>query len=89
VLETSELNAMINATRFESNSGSTGGALLIQCSYNCSYEIVDSVFERNYAEEGGAIYFKSMAPWLTNTSFVGNTAVMGPDFGSEPIAVRF
>jgi predicted outer membrane repeat protein len=57
--------------------------------WNCSYDIADSYFSNNTADEmGGCIYTSKYKPELLNTTFdESNYAVYGPVIAGVPYGI--
>lgn len=65
------------------NQAEEGAGLRVACPCQCcSYEIIDSLFERNSAVRGAAIFYENMRPALHNVSMQGNRAAYGNDLGT-------
>jgi len=80
----------IENSTFSDNVGDQIGCLSLSCSVskNCSYSIVDSTFSNNSASlKGGAIYYDSFRPNITNSTFLNNSAIYGPDVAGYPIKI--
>jgi predicted outer membrane repeat protein len=74
---------------FINNTHPFGGALYLTCpDFNekeCQFFISDSTFIANSASlKGGAIYYDTYKPFLTNNTFLNNSAPYGPDLASYP-----
>lgn len=78
----------IRASSFIGNWAETvGGALLIALKPSHSGSIIDSVFTRNSAVEGGAVKWSNAEVQFVNTSFQSNLAQYGPDIASYGVAL--
>jgi predicted outer membrane repeat protein len=91
-IENIDSTVIVNSS-FINNSRPIGGALYLTCpDFNekeCQFSIANSTFSSNSASvKGGAIYYDTYKPFLTNLSFNNNSAPYGPDLASYPTQIK-
>ena len=90
-LQDSPTVTITNST-FSDNKGDQIGCVSLLCalSKNCVYSISDSTFSNNPATlKGGAIYYDSFRPTITNTNFLNNKAVYGENIAGYPVRIAY
>ena len=83
-------NVTITNSIFDTNTGTSGGALFYRWDRSVPWysSITDSEFLNNDARDtGGAIYYDAYRPEMDNITFYNNTAPQGNDISSYPIKI--
>lgn len=71
---------------FTNNKATEGGALELECMFDCEFELTDVTFSDNEAlVQGGAFSYTKQRPTMSGVTFSNNKAGYGPNIGSYPV----
>jgi hypothetical protein len=59
-----------------------------QITLNASLKLSNSTFDHNIADQGGAIFYDSYRPKLTEIIFDNNTAIYGNNIASYAVSIK-
>ena len=84
-------NLTMSGCTFESNKAVSGAGVYLECDFTvstCSYEFDNSTFQHNQAAtEGGAVFYQSYKPLMSDLTFTDNSAPYGSDLASYPVQI--
>lgn len=82
-------NLTVTDSTFTENKAVKGGALNLDCMFDCSFSLTGVTFSNNEAlVQGGAISYSKQRPEMSMVTFSDNKAEYGPDIGSYTVSYR-
>ena len=82
---------VVENSLFDGNVGTVEACIVIECEIGdvCDFQLTNSSFTNNVAgKRGGAIYYSSYPPILTNVTFSNNSAPYGQNLASYAKTLR-